>query len=144
VLTVQLPGLKAGSLSITALATLPPATLTQMQTVASSGSSSTDRAVVYSGVLVRDALTNAGFASTTDRSARTGIVEAVASDGYRAVFSWGEFFNGLAGEPALVITAQDGKTLDVAVGPLTLCSLADLRPGPRHVRDHCALIVRSP
>jgi Oxidoreductase molybdopterin binding domain len=144
VLTVQLPGQKAQSLSITALAALPPTTLTQRQTVASSGSSSTDRAVVYTGVLLRDVLRNAGFASATDRSARTSIVEAVASDGYRAVFSWGELFNGLAGEQAMVITAQDGKTLDVAVGPLALRSLADLRPGPRHVRNLCALIVRGP
>jgi len=125
------------------LAALPQTTLTQRQTVASSGSSTTDRAVVYTGVLLRDVLTNSGFASATDRGARTSIVEAVASDGYRAVFSWGELFNGLAGEQAMVITAQDGKTLDVAVGPLALRSLADLRPGPRHVRNLCALIVRG-
>ena len=93
VLTVQLPGQKPQSLGLAALAAWPQTTLTQRQSVASSGSGTTDRAVMYSGVLLRDVLTASGFASATDRSARTSIVEAVASDGYRAVLSWGELFN---------------------------------------------------
>lgn len=143
VLTVQLPGHKVQSLTMSALAAWPQSTLTQRQTVASSGSNTTDRAVVYAGVLLRDVLTNSGFASATDRSARTSFIEAVATDGYRAVLSWGELFNSPVGEQAVVITAQDGKPLDVAAGPLALRSLADFRPGPRHVRNLCALIVRG-
>lgn len=64
-------------------------------------------------MLLRDVLARAGFGAATDRGARTGVVEAVATDGYRAVFSWGELFNASAGEP-----------------------------GPRHVRNLCALRVR--
>jgi hypothetical protein len=143
VLTVQLPGQKAQSLSIAVMAAWPQTTLTQTQTVASSAGNTTDRAVVYTGTLLRDVLTKSGFASATDRSARTSFVEAVATDGYRAVFSWGELFNSPVGEQAMVISAQDGKALDVAAGPLALRSLSDLRPGPRHVRNLCALIVRG-
>jgi hypothetical protein len=143
VLGVHLPGRKPQSLSLAALAAWPQTTLTQRQTVSSSTSGTTDRAVVYSGVLLRDVLTHAGFASATDRSARTSFVEAVASDGYRAVFSWGELFNSPAGAQAVVITAQDGKALDAAAGPLALRALADLRPGPRHVRNLCALVVHE-
>ncbi len=143
VLTVQLPGQTTHQLNDAALAALPPTALTQRQTVASAGASASDRSVVYTGVLVRDALMKSGFAAANDRGARTHLVEAVASDGYRAVFSWGELFNTVVGEQALVITAQDGKPLDAAAGPLALRSLADLRPGPRHVRNLCALIVRD-
>jgi len=143
VLTVQLPGQATQSLSITALAAMPQTTLTQRQTVASSGSGTTDRAVVYTGALLRDVLEKSGFATATDRGVRTNVVEAVATDGYRAVFSWGELFNSPLGEQAVVITAQNGRPLDIAAGPLALRSLADLRPGPRHVRNLCALIVRS-
>ena len=142
VLTVQLPGHTARSLSTTALAAWPQTTVTHSQSVGSSGSGTTERAVVYTGVLLRDVLANSGFASATDRSARTSFVEAVATDGYRAVFSWGELFNSQVGEQAVIIAAQGGKPLDVAVGPLALRSLADWRPGPRHVRNLCALIVR--
>jgi len=141
VLTVQLPGQAARSFGIAALAALPQTNLTQRLTVSSSGSDVTDRGVQYSGVLLRDVLTAVGFASATDRSARTSVVEAVASDGYRAVFSWGELYNSLAGEQVLIITAQDGKPLSAAAGPLALRSLADTRPGPRHVRNLCGLIV---
>ena len=142
VLTVQLPGQKPQSLGLAALAAWPQTTLTQRQSVASSGSGTTDRAVI-SGVLLRDVLTASGFASATDRSARTSIVGAVASDGYRAVLSWGELFNSPLGDQAVVISAQDGKPLDAVAGPLALRSLADLRPGPRHVRNLCALVVRG-
>ena len=93
-------------------------------------------------MLLRDVLARAGFGATGDRGARVGIVEAVATDGYRATFSWGELFNSSLGEQTLVIVAQDGRPLDAAAGPLALRSLADIRPGPRHVRNLCALLVR--
>jgi len=129
VLTVQLPGETARSLSTRALAAWPQTTLTHSQTVASSGSGTTDRAVVYTGVLLRDVLANSGFASATDRSARTSFVEAVATDGYRAVFSWGELFNSQVGEQAMIIAAQGGKPLDVAVGPPGCLPVQDNLPG---------------
>ena len=87
-------------------------------------------------------LKNKGFGTTGDRGTRVGIVEAVATDGYRATFSWGELFNSSLGEQTLVIVAQDGRPLDAVEGPLALRSLADIRPGPRHVRNLCALLVR--
>ena len=52
-------------------------------------------------------------------------------------------FNSPLGDQAVVISAQDGKPLDAVAGPLALRSLADLRPGPRHVRNLCALVVRG-
>ena len=70
------------------------------------------------------------------------MVEAVASDGYRALFSWGELFNTAVGDQVLVITQQDGRPLDAIAGPVALRSLADLRPGPRHVRNLCGVVVR--
>ena len=43
---------------------------------------------------------------------------------------------------ARVIVAQDGRPLDAFAGPLALRALGDIRPGPRHVRNLCALLVR--
>lgn len=93
---------------------------------------------MYSGVLLRDVLTASGFAPATDRSARTSIVEAVASDGYRAVLSWGELFNSPLGDQAVVISAQDGKPLDAVAGPLALRSW----PTCARVQDMCAISAR--
>jgi hypothetical protein len=75
------------------LAALPQIGLVQRQTVTSSANGASERSVVYAGVLLRDVLARAGFGAPTDRGAPVGVIEAVATDGYRAVFSWGELFN---------------------------------------------------
>jgi hypothetical protein len=90
-------------------------------------------------VLLRDVLLRSGPAFTTERGARTSAIEAIASDGYRAVFRWGEVFSSPAGEQVLVITTQDGKRLDDAAGPLALRALGvtyDPGPGLRAICAH--------
>ena len=141
-LTVQ--GAGAGPLALDAadLSKLPMTSPTQRQLVTSSASAASERSTVYEGVLLSDILARAGFGAATDRAARVGVVEAVATDGYRSIFSWGELFNSSIGEQTLVIFALDGRPLDAAAGPLALRALADIRPGPRHVRNLCALLVR--
>ncbi len=141
-LAVHGPDGAARAFDAAALAALPPATLVQQQSVSGAGTA-TDRSVSWSGVLLKDALTAAGLFGPNDRGGRALLVEAVATDGYRAWFSWGELFNHPAGEQVIVIRAQDGRPLDTAAGPLALRALGDLRPGPRHVRNLCALIVRA-
>ena len=143
-LTVQAAAAPPLALSAADLAALPQTSLTQKLVVNSSAGAATERSLVYGGVLLRDVLLKAGFGGPNDRGARTGVVETVATDGYRAVFSWGELFNAGSGEQVLVITAQDGRALDEQAGPLALRALGDLRPGPRHVRNLCAVIVRGP
>ena len=141
-LTVKGAGAAVLALDAADLAKMPATRLTQQQMVSSSTGSESNHSTVYGGVLLREVLSQAGFGAATDRGARVGVVEAVATDGYRSVFSWGELFNSTAGEHALIITTQDGRTLNTAAGPLALRALADLRPGPRHVRNLCALVVR--
>lgn len=122
------------------LETLPPQTV-RSQRVVERGGTRDEQTLVYGGWLLRDVLARAGFGDA-QRGSRTWIVEAVATDGYRAVFSWGELYNSALGDQVYVIGAQDGKPLDTVAGPLALRSLADQRPGPRHVRNLCALLVR--
>jgi hypothetical protein len=141
-LTVQGAGLAPQVLTATDLAALPAVSLTLRQSVSSGPGADTERSVTYSGHLLRDLLLNAGLGGPADRAARVTTVELVATDGYRAVFSWGELFNTAIGDRVLVITAQDGRPLDSVAGPTALRSLADLRSGPRHVRNLCAVIVR--
>lgn len=127
-----------------ALAAMPAATLTQRLSVSSTSGAASERSISYGGVLLRDLLQRAGIGGPDDRGARFATFETVATDGYRAYFSWGELFNTALGEQVIVITTQDGRPLDAAAGPLALRSLADLRPGPRHVRNLCGVIVRRP
>lgn len=141
-LTVQGEGPLTLALGARELETLPAASLTQRQTVSSNRGADTQRGVEYSGHLLRDVLLHAGWGGPSDRSARWATVELVATDGYRALFSWGELFNTAVGDQVLVITRQDGRALDGIAGPVAARSLADLRPGARHVRNLCAVVVR--
>ncbi len=110
---------------------------------AGASASTLEQSVRYGGVLLRDALNRAEAGEGNRRAARWLIFEAVATDGYRAFFSWGELFNASLGDQVLVILTQDGQPLAADQGPLALRSLADLRPGPRHVRNLCAVIGRA-
>ncbi len=144
-LTLQAPGQPGHAFDAAALAALPQTTLTQKLSLSNGRDGAQDRSVQYAGVLLRDALVaHAAVFAPNERGGRAFTVDAIATDGYRAVFSWGELFNGTAGEQVIVIAAQDGKPLDTAAGPLALRALGDLRPGPRHVRNLCALVVRAP
>jgi hypothetical protein len=142
-LEVQVAGSAPLALGAADLGALPQTTLTQRQSVtASTPGAGSERSIRYAGVTLRELLLRAGVGRPDDRGARVAVVEAVATDGYRAVFSWGELFNTAVGEQVLVVVSSDGQPLDAFVGPLALRSLADFRPGPRHVRNLCALVVR--
>jgi hypothetical protein len=120
--------------------------LTQRRSVASgSGASAaaTVQSIVYAGVPLGVLIASVSGDPRERRDQRTWVFDAVATDGYRAVFSWGELFNSDTAEQILIITTQDGRPLDAYEGPLALRALADRRPGPRHVRNLCAVLVRA-
>ena len=71
------------------------------------------------------------------------MFQAVASDGYRAFFSGGEFFNSETTEQVLVVQRPGGQRLGHAEGPLALRALRHLKPAPRQVRNLCAIIVNK-
>jgi DMSO/TMAO reductase YedYZ molybdopterin-dependent catalytic subunit len=90
--------------------------------------------VKWGGVLLRDVLAAADFREMEQRDFRRTLIVARASDGYVALFTWGELFNTKAGDSILVITSKDGKALQESEGPYALRALGDIKPGPRHVR----------
>jgi hypothetical protein len=129
------------------LAALPQVERVQRRTLAaieSASQPSVEQTLRYGGVLLRDVLARSMSRDAMRRAVRAATIEALATDGWRAAFSWGELFNSSAGDQVLVITTQDGVALNAEQGPLALRALADLRPGPRHVRNLCALTVRLP
>jgi hypothetical protein len=140
--TTQPPIQRLGAAELQAL---PQTQRAQRRTV-NAGSDATqpsvEQSVQYQGVLLRDVLA-ASLPQDQRRAARSWVFEAVATDGYRAYFAWGELFNSSAGEQVLVIRAQDGQPLSAEQGPLALRALADLRPGPRHVRNLCGVVLHD-
>jgi hypothetical protein len=141
-LILQADGSEPRVLGAAALSGSSAVALSQRLSVSGATGSGSERVVTYSGTLLRDLLLGAGIGGPADRTSRRMLIEAVASDGYRAFFTWGELFNTSVGDQVIVITARDGRALDAAAGPVALRSLGDYSPGPRHVRNLCAVIVR--
>lgn len=112
-----------------ALAAFPPEAIGQF-TQSRSGGTGTARGVRLAALIER-----AGLAPTDRNAWKTLVVIATATDGYRAVFSWPEITNTAVGDGVLVLFERDGKPLDEREGRIALISGADLKPGPRHVRN---------
>ena len=96
----------------------------------------------YSGVRLVDLLAEAQIVDDAPHALRRTYVVAVATDGYPAVFSWGELFNTSIGHHVIVATDRDGVPLRDGEGRFTLVSLADARSGPRHVKWLARIDVR--
>lgn len=126
--------LVAGRLfSVQDFSTLPQTVLTETRGVGSPAQQETLQ-VTWSGVLLRDVLAAADFHEKEQRDFRRALIVARARDGYIALFTWGEIYNTKLGDSILVVTSKDGNPLPASEGPYALRALADLRPGPRHVR----------
>jgi DMSO/TMAO reductase YedYZ molybdopterin-dependent catalytic subunit len=96
----------------------------------------------YGGIRLTDLLEEADIKQDDRHALRRSYVVAVASDGYQAVFSWGELFNTPIGRSVLVAFERDGVPLREGEGRIALISLADERAGPRHVKWLTRIDVR--
>ena len=96
----------------------------------------------YSGIRLVDLLAEAQIRDDARLALRRTYVVAIATDGYPAVFSWGELYNSAAGAGVLVATDRDGQPLREGEGQFALVALGDTRPGPRHVKWLTRIDVR--
>src|SRR5215472_13829890 len=96
----------------------------------------------YGGILLSELLKEAAIREDERHALRRTYVVAVATDGYQAVFSWGELFNTPVGRGVLVAYERDGAPLREGEGRFALVSLADERVGPRHVKWLSRIDVR--
>jgi len=88
----------------------------------------------YTGMRLTDVLEEAGILREERHALRRTYVVATASDGYKAIFSWGELYNSPVGRGVLVVYERGGVALDEGEGLIALVSLSDERVGPRHVK----------
>ena len=148
------PHLMSESLTVSGLVrnpgTIPYDTLAAMKQVSVEGYNLhwgsgriKDAPRVLTGVLLRDVLDEADIILDSHEDPGTMYVVATGNDGYRALFSWHELFNGPGGEGVLVILARDGIALGPEDGRLMLASVRDERTGPRQVRYLSSVDVRS-
>lgn len=99
--------------------------------------------VNVTGVLLRDLLNKAVLVAPGHNDAKRLFIVATASDGYQAVFSWGEIFNSPLGDGVLVFFEVDGKPLGDDQGRIAMISSKDTNTGPRHVKWLAGIAVRK-
>jgi DMSO/TMAO reductase YedYZ molybdopterin-dependent catalytic subunit len=96
----------------------------------------------YGGLRLTDLLQEADIRQDARNALRRTYIVARATDGYVAVFSWGELFNSPIGPRVLVAFERDGQPLRDGEGAIALVSLADVRAGARHVKWLSRIDVR--
>jgi DMSO/TMAO reductase YedYZ molybdopterin-dependent catalytic subunit len=104
------------------------------------------KTATYSGVPLRDLLTDAGVPSGENLrgKALATCVVITANDGYQVTFSVAELDESIGNLQVLVADSEDGKPLAQVSGPLRLVVPGDKRPA-RWVRMVKAIrIVASP
>jgi DMSO/TMAO reductase YedYZ molybdopterin-dependent catalytic subunit len=96
----------------------------------------------YGGIRLIDLLEEVDIRQDERHALRRTYVVAIASDGYQAVFSWGELFNTTVGPAVLVAFERDALPLREGEGRIALVSAADNRIGVRHVKWLTRIDVR--
>lgn len=96
----------------------------------------------YAGLRLTDLLDEADIRRDAHQALRRTYIVATASDGYLAVFSWGELFNTSNGTSVMVAFERDGLPLRDGEGRIALVSLADKRIGSRYVKWLSRIDVR--
>ncbi|QCK87707.1 hypothetical protein E8L99_19095 [Phreatobacter aquaticus] len=130
-------------LDIAAIEALGTTEITDSREV--SGATGTERiSIVYRGVELAKLLEAQGIARLDRHGLRAATIMITAKDGYRASFSWGELFITSGGSRVLLITGENGRANPAREGAFSLRAFADLRPGPRHVRDVAEIRVVLP
>ena len=94
------------------------------------------------GVLLRDLLDETRVILDDHEDPNLTYIVATGKDGYRALFSWHELWNGPVGDGVMVVLEKDGKPLGADEGKLCLVSSKDERPGPRRIRYLASVDVR--
>jgi DMSO/TMAO reductase YedYZ molybdopterin-dependent catalytic subunit len=96
----------------------------------------------YTGLRLIDVLEEADIRRDARLALRRTYIVASATDGFQVVFSWAELFNTSVGGGVLVAFERDGAPLRDGEGRIALVSLADDRPGTRHVKWLSRIEVR--
>jgi hypothetical protein len=121
------------SLSVAALKELPNQTLAEIRVVGKKGE--IQRVLKgYVGVRLTDVLDKAGLTSLDHDDLKRTFIVAIASDGYKALFSWNELYNSPLGEGVIVLFERQGQALGDEEGRIAMISTKDLHTGARHVR----------
>ena len=86
------------------------------------------------GVLLTTVLSKIEFIYEKPKNLNEFYFVCVASDGYKAVFSWNEIYNSEIGNHLYVITEMGGTSIKQLSQRIQVISTADLKSGRRYIK----------
>ncbi|HEY5772970.1 MAG TPA: molybdopterin-binding protein [Chitinophagaceae bacterium] len=92
-------------------------------------------------VLLKDILDKVEIDAENHKVLSEYYFVCIASDNYKAVFSWNEIFNSDTGKSVYIITAQDGKPATGLDNRIALVSPKDQMTGRRYVKGLQKIVV---
>jgi hypothetical protein len=93
------------------------------------------------GVLLKDVLAKIEFDAESPKLLSEFYLTCIASDGYKAVFSWNEIFNTSTGDNLYLITSKEGKELKDMEDRILIISTTDFKTGRRNVKGLTKIVV---
>ncbi|MEO6729589.1 MAG: molybdopterin-binding protein [Ferruginibacter sp.] len=93
------------------------------------------------GVLLKDVLNKLTIDQANPKLLSEYYFVCIASDNYKAVFSWNEIFNNETGNHVMIITEQNGKKGSSMDNRIALISSADKATGRRYVKGLQKILV---
>lgn len=93
------------------------------------------------GVLLKDVLNKVTIDQENPKLLSEYFIVCIASDNYKAVFSWNEIFNNETGRNILIITEYDGRKGNAMDNRIALITLNDEATGRRYVKGLQKIII---
>jgi hypothetical protein len=93
------------------------------------------------GVLLKDILSKVEIDAETPKVLSEYYFVCIASDNYKAVFSWNEIFNSATGNSVYILTGHDGKPASALDNRIALVSPKDQMTGRRYVKGLQKIII---
>jgi len=93
------------------------------------------------GVLLKDILSKVEIDAETPKVLSEYYFVCIASDNYKAVFSWNEIFNSATGNSVYILTGHDGKPASALDNRIALVSPKDQMTGRRYVKGLQKIVV---
>ncbi len=93
------------------------------------------------GVLLKDILNKVEIDAEAPKVLSEYYFVCIASDNYKAVFSWNEIFNNATGKSVYILTGHDGKPASALDNRIALVSPKDEMTGRRYVKGLQKIVV---
>jgi len=93
------------------------------------------------GILLKDILVKVEIDAEAPKVLSEYYFVCIASDNYKAVFSWNEIFNNDLGKSIYILNGNDGKPASVLDNRIALVSPTDKMTGRRYVKGLQKIVI---